>query len=125
MMEHVTLTDIASLALGIVFLLIRNHSTKIAKEEVQSTVNSKGNETVIKLGNESDLIMAEINAVSKRVENAINLTVSERAAHSAALEEVRSSNNLLAFNLKRVVAHAGLEWKDEVSLVPEPKRLKE
>lgn len=124
-MEHVTLTDITSLALGIVFLLVRNHSTKLAKEEVQSTVNTKSNETVIKLGNEADLIRSEINAVSKRVENSINLTVSERASHSAALEEVRASNRLLAFNLKRVVAHAGIEWKDEVTVVPETKTLKE
>ncbi len=124
-MEHVTLTDITSLALGIIFLLVRNYSTKAAKEEVEKAVNNKGNETQIKFGSEADAIKNEINAVSKRVENAINLTVNERAAHSAALEEVRASNNILAFNLKRVVAHAGLEWKDEVSLVPEPKRLKE
>lgn len=118
-------SDLITMALGIVFLLVRNYSTKTAKEEVQRVINHKGNETQIKLGTESDLIREEINAVSKRVENAINLTVSERAAHSAALEEVRASYNLLTFNLKRVVAHAGLEWKDEVSLVPEPKRLKE
>ena len=118
-------SDLITLALGIVFLLVRNYSTKAAKEEVEKAVNNKGNETQIKFGSEADAIKAEINAVSKRVENAINLTVSERAAHSAALEEVRSSNSLLTFNLKRVVAHAGLEWKDEVSLVPEPKRLKE
>jgi len=118
-------SDLITMALGIVFLMVRNYSTKAAKEEVEKAVNNKGNETQIKFGSEADSIRNEINAVSKRVENAINLTVSERAAHSAALEEVRSSNNLLAFNLKRVVAHAGLEWKDEVSLVPEPKRLKE
>ena len=117
--------DLITLALGIVFLIVRNYSTKAAKEEVEKAVNNKGNETQIKFGSEADAIKNEINAVSKRVENAINLTVNERAAHSAALEEVRASNNVLAFNLKRVVAHAGLEWKDEVSLVPEPKRLKE
>jgi len=118
-------SDLITMALGIVFLMVRNYSTKAAKEEVEKAVNNKGNETQIKFGSEADSIRNEINAVSKRVENAINLTVSERAAHSAALEEVRSSNNLLAFNLKRVVAHAGLEWKDEVSVIPEPKRLKE
>lgn len=118
-------SDLITMALGIVFLMVRNYSTKAAKEEVEKAVNNKGNETQIKFGSEADSIRNEINAVSKRVENAINLTVSERAAHSAALEEVRSSNNLLAFNLKRVVAHNGLEWANEVTLVPEPKRLKE
>lgn len=124
-MDHVTTTDLVSLALGIVFLLVRNHSTKVMRNDVKTAVNNKGNETQIKFGDEFDSVRDEINAVSKRLENSINLTVNERAAHSAALEEVRASNNLLLFNLKRVVAHAGLEWKDEVSLVPEPKRLKE
>lgn len=124
-MDHVTTTDLVSLALGIVFLLVRNHSTKVMRNDVKTAVNNKGNETQIKFGDGFNSVRDEINAVSKRLENSINLTVNERAAHSAALEEVRASNNLLLFNLKRVVAHAGLEWKDEVSLVPEPKRLKE
>lgn len=119
-MEGTTLKDIISLVLAIVFLVVRNAKTSEAKEEVKTVVANKGNETQIKVATESECLREEITSVTKSVEKSINVSVAERAAHSAAMEENRALNSVLLFNLKRVVHQVGLEWKDDVTLVPEP-----
>lgn len=119
-MDHVSLQDIIFVVMSTVFLLIRNASTKAAKEEVTTTVNNKGNETQIKVEDVHACLEKRVGELSSKVESSISTTVAERAAHSAALEEIRASNNVLAFNLKRVVAQVGLEWKDDITMVHEP-----
>lgn len=119
-MEGTTLKDIISLVLAIVFLMVRNAKTSEAKEEVKTVVANKGNETQIKVASESEGLREEINTVTKSVEKSISLSVAERAAHSAAMDESRALNNVIVFNLKRVVHQVGLEWKDDVTRVPEP-----
>jgi hypothetical protein len=116
--DKIDLTTLIGYVVGIVYMLLRARQTKNQTEELKTSQQNAANSTRIVLKEEESITRAEVRKILGEHDDKV---VAERASHTEALNELRKNDEKIIHYLRRVCAVNGIEWKDEITIVKEPK----
>jgi hypothetical protein len=113
------------IAVAISHLIIR-HKSKEQERAAATTAHNVANSAALAVGSKvetkgdelEDRLSKRIDALEKKVDEDISKNVASRAAMTAGLDRMDS-------NMRDLLSKIGTPWKNEVTLVQEPKKPKE
>lgn len=114
--DKITLGEGILSGLFIIASAIRYVQNKNATKAIETSQQNAANSTVIRVANEEAITRAEVKNMID--EHAMKM-VSERSSHTEFVNEVRSHMANSNRYIQRLCAAGGIEWKDEVTLVPD------